>query len=388
MFRLKSLTNKRVLIALVLIMLFVAALPVAAAEIRVDGECTLREAIESANRDSGRGGCEAGDGVDVIIMTRDSKPGQGQLPRIRTTIIIEGNNHKLELDNDHTVFKIQGGELTVRNLRAIYYDNVRTRKSFEVYDGDLTLSNVTVENCRVGVQQDSESHTIIGNDSDICGLPRDQLVIGGTSYEINLPAPALPQTCANIVGVSVTATLGLGSGVQCTQVGADGIGIASVVSAGFISAVDVWGYVEQGVEICFPQLGAFTFLDASTSPRAVTTISSYARGGSTCAHLTRPGTVVLVPGAPTGTAPPSAAQPATTTATTTTTTTTTTVDGCPVHAIGHLKFFDAPKSEAEIIGWITRGTTMSFVSRILGWYQVSHRGLTGWVGGKYAAGNC
>lgn len=372
------------MLALVALLLLVVAIPVAAAEIRVDGECSLREAIASANRDSGRGGCEAGDGDDIIVMTRDSKPGQGQLSRIRSTIIIEGENHKLELDNDHAAFKIQGGELTVRNLNIIYYDNTRTRKSFEVYDGKLTLEKVTVENCEVGVLQDSDSHTIIRSNSDICGLPHDKLVIGGQSFEISLPVPLPRQTCSASGGVSVAATYGLASGVQCNQVGADGIGIQSVIDAGFIDAVDVWGYVEQGVEICFAQLGSLTFLDAATSPRTITTINSYSKNGGTCAMLSRPGTLVLVPGAPTGVGP---APTTTTTTVATTTTTGPAITGCGVVALGHLKFLDAPKSDAEIIGYITRGTSMAFVSRVLGWYQVSHTGLTGWVGGKYSARN-
>ena len=176
------------LVVLVALLLAVAA-PVLAAEIRVDGTCALREAIASANRDSGRGGCEAGDGDDVIILTRDSKPGQGQLSRIRTTIVIEGNNHMLELDNDHAAFKIEGGDLTVRNLKIVYYDNTRTRKSFEVYNGKLTLIKVTVENCEVGVQQDSRSQTTIKSNSDICGLPHNELVTGGQNFDINLPVP-------------------------------------------------------------------------------------------------------------------------------------------------------------------------------------------------------
>ena len=370
------------LVVLVALLLAVAA-PVLAAEIHVDGTCTLREAIASANRDSGRGGCEAGDGDDVIILTRDSKPGQGQLSRIRTTIVIEGNNHMLELDNDHAAFKIDDGDLTVRNLKIVYYDNTRTRKSFEVYNGKLTLIKVTVKNCEVGVQQDSRSHTTIKSNSDICGLPHNMLVTGGQSFDIDLPVPLPAQTCATRSGgATVTATYGLASGLQCNQVGASGIGIQSVIEAGFIDAVDVWGYVEQGVEICFSQLGSLTFLDAATSPRAVSTIQSYNKGGQTCTHLTRAGTVVLVPGAPSVAGPSDTAQPVTTT----TTATGTVVSGCPITATGHLKFLDSPSSDAEIVGYITRGTTMSFVSRVVGWYQVSHNGQTAWVGGKYTAG--
>lgn len=372
-------TNVYVLLALMAILLFAAALPVSAAEIKVDDNCSLRNAIGSANRDKSIGGCEAGDGDDVIIMKRDSKPGAGQLPRIRTTVFIEGLGNKLEVDNAHSVFKIQDGDLTVRNLEVIYHDNTRERKSFEVYDGSLTLISVTVDNCEVGILAE-DSHVSLQGNTDICGLPHDELIIGSFTSSINLPVPLPPDTCSALPGANtaITATYGHHSGVQCRQLDGSGIGVQSIIDAGFIAAVDVWGYVEQGVEICFPQLGSITFLDASTSPRAVSAMDSYSRGNSTCTHLTRPGTVVLMPGAPTSVAPVvTAAQPATAT---------TAVSGCGVHAIGHLKFLAGPSSEAEIIGYITRGTTVTFVSRIPGWYQVSRGGLTGWVGGKYASG--
>ncbi len=371
--------NVVVLLALMLILFLVAALPVSAAEIKVDGNCTLRNAIKSANDDKSRNNCEAGDGDDVIIMKRDSKPGTGQLAVIKSTITIEGLGNMLEVDNAHSVFKIDGGDLTVRNLKVIYHDNTRERKSFEVYDGRLTLINVTVENCEVGIQR-RNSHVSLQGNTDICDLSQDQLLIGSGSQDFNLPVVAPPDTCSALPGANtaITATYGQQSGVQCRQLDGSGIGVQSIVDGGFIAAVDVWGYVEQGVEICFPQLGSITFLDAATSPRAVSTMDSYSRGNSTCARLTRAGSVVLMPGAPTSVAPAeTAAQPDTAT---------TAVSGCGVHAFGHLKLLSGPSSDAEIIGYITRGTTATFVSRRPGWYQVSHGGLTGWVGGKYADG--
>ena len=391
MVSLMRITKVYVLLVLMLILLLAAALPVSAAEIKVDGNCTLRNAIKSANDDKSRGNCEAGDGDDVIIMKRDSKPGSGQLEVIRSTIFIEGLGNKLEIDNAHSVFKIDDGDLTVRNLEVIYWDNTRERKSFEVYDGSLTLINVTVENCEVGIQQEN-SHISLQGNTNICGLTQDQLAVGLDTADINLPAPQQPDTCSALPGANtaVSATYGQQSGVQCQHLDGSGIGIQSIIDAGFIAAVDVWGYVEQGVEICFPQLGSITFLDAATSPRTVSTISSYSRGNSTCTHLTRAGSVILMPGTPTSVAPapagqpeasqPAAAQPVTTLVAG------PVQPGCPLVATGHLKHLAEPKSEAEIIGYVTRGTTVTVVSRILGWYQVTHGGLTGWVGGKYTAG--
>ena len=107
-------------------------------------------------------------------------------------------------------------------------------------------------------------------------------------------------------GFRLSATHGLASGVQMRQIGRDGIGNQAVLDDGFIDAVDVWGYVEQGVEVCFPQLGQLILLDATTSPRVMVPLNAYSKDGMTCTSLDRPGTVVLKAGppAPAATQPP------------------------------------------------------------------------------------
>ena len=46
-------------------------IPGYAAEITVDDNCSLRDAIGAANRDIATTGCRAGDGADVIMLTTD-----------------------------------------------------------------------------------------------------------------------------------------------------------------------------------------------------------------------------------------------------------------------------------------------------------------------------
>ena len=111
-------------------------------------------------------------------------------------------------------------------------------------------------------------------------------------------ARPLATTCIDLhqaTGIAVHATYGLASGVQCQRLGGGGIGLQSIVEAGFIDAVDVWGYVEQGVEVCFPQLGELLFLDASAMPRAVTPLASHIVNGMTCGAIETPGSIVLMP---------------------------------------------------------------------------------------------
>ena len=110
------------------------------------------------------------------------------------------------------------------------------------------------------------------------------------------PRPAAV-TCPTLsqFGIAVHATYGLTSGVQCQRLGGGGIGIQSIVEAGFIEAVDIWGYVEQGVEVCFPQIGRVIFLDASAMPRAIVPLEATVRNGTTCASINSPGSLVLLP---------------------------------------------------------------------------------------------
>ena len=111
-----------------------------------------------------------------------------------------------------------------------------------------------------------------------------------TPRPLAVTCPALSQ-----FGIAVHATYGLASGVQCQRLGGGGIGIQSIIDAGFIDAVDIWGYVEQGVEVCFPQAGRLLFLDARTMPRAITPLESTVVNGMTCASITTPGSIVLTP---------------------------------------------------------------------------------------------
>ena len=96
-------------------------------------------------------------------------------------------------------------------------------------------------------------------------------------------------------GATFGATYGLDSGVHFRQLDGAGIGVQSIIDAGFLEAFDVWGYVEQGVEVCFPQIGRVIFLDASASPRAIVPLESTVTNGQTCVSIDSPGSLVLLP---------------------------------------------------------------------------------------------
>ena len=96
-------------------------------------------------------------------------------------------------------------------------------------------------------------------------------------------------------GMTFEAAYGLDSGVHFRQLDGAGIGIQSIIDAGPLAALDVYGYVEQGVEVCFPQIGRVVFLDARTMPRAIMDLDATVRDGMTCVFLNSPGSLALLP---------------------------------------------------------------------------------------------
>ena len=110
--------------------------------------------------------------------------------------------------------------------------------------------------------------------------------------------PPTAATCMGLresTGIAVNATFGLASGVQCQQLDGGGIGIQALAD-NYIAAVDIWGYVDQGVEVCFPQAtGRIFFLDARMIPRSVVPMQSYVADNMLCASTETPGSIVLLP---------------------------------------------------------------------------------------------
>ncbi len=114
-------------------------------------------------------------------------------------------------------------------------------------------------------------------------------------------ATARPQIAATHValqastGATFRTAFGLDSGVHFRQLDGAGIGVQSIIDAGYLEAFDVYGYVEQGVEVCFPQIGRVVFLDARTMPRAIVALESTVVNGQTCVSINSPGSLVLLP---------------------------------------------------------------------------------------------
>ena len=63
---------------------------------------------------------------------------------------------------------------------------------------------------------------------------------------------------------------------------------------GFIDAVDIWQYVNGGLDVCFRGHGWLVFLDAAYAPRMASELEHFHRDGMTCGKVDRVGTIVLL----------------------------------------------------------------------------------------------
>lgn len=183
-------------------------------------------------------------------------------------------------------------------------------------------------------------------------------------------------------GIYIQATHGLYSGVQCQEINASGIGIQSVIDAGFVKAVDIWGYVEQGVQVCFDVAGPMVFLDAATAPRTVYSIDTFTIDAKTCTSIWRPGSVVIqLPHSSASVWPAATAQPLSLPSP-------TPAPQCLGSTTAAVNLRDAPNGSR--IGGIYPSETVNVLASKAGWYQVDYLGLVGWVSAQYLSptGNC
>lgn len=365
---------RRLRLVFTLLFLLLGALSVYARDINVEGDCSLRDAIIAANENRKEDGCDAGKGPSDTIILKDHVKLSRPLPEITSDIVIAGNGRMVTF-GDHPAFVIDDASLILGHLH-VRFRNLRTERLLEITDGKLTLDSTVFHDCSGGMHAEDSTIELLGN-SIICGHSRDVI----NAWFGLFPRPLT--TCEALTGATVT--LRPGSGAECQKVGAVGLGNQSLVDAGFIDAVDIWSYLGPGVDICFPHIGSLVFLDAATSPRAQSALQSYSSDGRTCAFVDRPGTVVLMPGQPSGAAPPTAVEtpaPVTVSA--------PAVAGCPIHTTGHLKLRAQPSLNAEVLGYVVRGSNLGALSRTTYWFQVTYQGQTGWIGGRYVnnVGNC
>ena len=180
-------------------------------------------------------------------------------------------------------------------------------------------------------------------------------------------------------------------GTECQMVGEAGIGKANVLARGFKDAVDVWSYVNGGMEVCFRNSGWLVFLDAAYAPRMVVELESFERDGMTCGAIDGAGTVTLVrrsaDGAPA--APPAQATPPPPAEPTLPTFDDIPLSDCQIKLAETLFLRAAPAG--EIIGLVWLYSEVPAFEINGDWYKVEFEGQFGYISrfyGKVLRGGC
>lgn len=194
-----------------------------------------------------------------------------------------------------------GGYLTFSGCLTFSNNNAQTGENPEP-SGNYDGSNITVPQtlipCSPNFVTPTATFTPSPSPSPGPTLPPGAKQARQTMSASSATARPMAVTCHDLSqasGIIVRATYGLASGVQCQRLNGGGIGVLAIVEAGFIDAVDIWGYVEQGVEVCFPQAGDLLFLDARMAPRVPAPLAARITNGITCTTIATPGSIVLIP---------------------------------------------------------------------------------------------
>ncbi len=178
-------------------------------------------------------------------------------------------------------------------------------------------------------------------------------------------------------------------GAQGRRVGVAEIAQPDIIAQGVLDAIDVFGYVSPGVEVCFAQYGRIVFLDAAYAPRRAFDLSAYQRAGRTCALIDRAGTVVLLRGD--GPPPPQEPQPPLQN----TPPANTNPDGgpglgeCEVRPFANLKVRKSPP-DGLVLGVTASRDWLRASDKRAGYFKVSLWGIEGWISGAYVhtRGDC
>ena len=224
-----------------------------------------------------------------------------------------------------------------------------------------------------------------------------EIAMAGATGDHDMP---LVQTCLDLPDKYVVR--GIARGTQCQQVGTDGIGSAELIAQGFLDAIDVWGIVEPGVQVCFREQGALKFLRADSAPRAVSDLAAQRIDGLTCGFIDSAGTVALMRSP--GVSNEMSAATADTSAETEIPAQTTENESqpesdlpqarglvdCPVTASDWLNLRQGPGLSYPILREIPYQTRLTASQRAGDWFMVEYEGDTGWVSASFVSrrGSC
>ena len=177
---------------------------------------------------------------------------------------------------------------------------------------------------------------------------------------------------------------------QCRRVGSAGVGIADLIAQGVLDAVDIWHIVEADIQVCFRNQGTLKFLDAATSPRAVSDLAAARIDGMTCGTIDRAGTVVLLQTSEPVSEPVSEplSEPVSdasdrSPAASATEAESAILSNCQLTTFSNLSLRSGSSIFHARLAIIPRETRLTATFRNDDWYRVFYEELTGWVNGAY-----
>ena len=287
--------------------LMTAAPFASAADITLGADCTLNDAIRSANSNTPSGDCEAGEPEKDVIRVEATFEHEETGLSILDDLEIQGQGPDAVLDaQGNFLFSVNRDvSVVIRDLEITnLFGGFPTGAILVEGNGRLFFRNSHITNCSgPSVIRSTPQGTVeFDGDSSYCAA------VDGAQPEARAPRRAgqtkraytarrpVAYTCETLPPtIVVKAAAGTRSGIQCQALDGAGVGIQAIVDMGVIAAVDVWGYVAPGVEVCLRGRGQLFFLDAAFAPRQLTAVHSYPQGDMTCASFNRAGSLVLVP---------------------------------------------------------------------------------------------
>ncbi|MCY4146585.1 MAG: hypothetical protein OXE95_08435 [Chloroflexi bacterium] len=167
------------------------------------------------------------------------------------------------------------------------------------------------------------------------------------------------------------AVSGFNMNTHCQIVSAAGIAQFEALQHVFVDALDVWGVVPGGTEVCFQSSGVLAFLDANDAPRTLYVLQTYERDGMTCGMIDNHGTVVQLNSLP-PIAGASATQP---------TSEAIAAGDCLIKLTETVHLRTEPDGESFGLVWMN--SEVPVIETIGPWHKVIFEGQTGYISRLY-----
>ena len=198
---------------------------------------------------------------------------------------------------------------------------------------------------------------------DLSSLNRLQGDLLSVGLELDLPGcePVTdPVVCIEIPFEFIVRSVH--GDVRCEFVQISDIDKHPLMNAGVKTAVEIWGRVDEGVEICFSGGGTLVFMDSSESPPAASRLGLYGSEDVKCARITRDGTVVhVLPLSEDESIP---------------------LNECTLTTANVVRLRDVAGGN-EILALVPFRVTLNARARTASWFFVDFMGMDGWVSADY-----